>query len=91
MQRANMHNHATACNRSFDMSLTSAEAQKLEFFLMNNKYFYNYYANLVNPLSSKVRMEFYLGQALSVCVYYDLYKPCVLQFSNLLFCSCSKL
>jgi hypothetical protein len=40
---------------------------------MNNKHFYKYYENKLKPLCIKDMKIFYLTQALSLCVYYDLY------------------
>ncbi len=53
---------------SLDMGLTSADDQKARVFSMNVKYnFYEDNLNLVNQFCVKVRPEFYLIQALSLC------------------------
>jgi hypothetical protein len=41
--------------------------------MKSKEYFYNYNENLINPLCSRFILAFDLTQALSLCVYYDLY------------------
>jgi hypothetical protein len=51
------------------MGLTSAEDQKLDFFLMFSKYyFYKSCVNLVSPLCSEVMPVIDFTKALSMCV-----------------------
>jgi hypothetical protein len=51
IERANMHSHGIASTRSFYMSLTSADAQKLECLKEKEIIFYKYYDNTVNEFS----------------------------------------
>jgi hypothetical protein len=56
------------------MGLTSAEGQKARVFqIVNKKYLFKCYENLLNLLCSKVISVFNLTQALSLCVCLDIY------------------